>query len=474
MGTLKKNVFYQTVYQMLIIILPFITAPYVARVLGAENSGIYSYTYTIANYFVIFGMLGLEQYGNRCIAKVRNNYDKMCEVFSELLLLHVIISGVIIGVYGLYILVFASQYSIVFIIQSMYVISCLFDINWFFFGIEQFKITVVRNSLIKILTVVSIFIFVRNREDLNIYTFILSISTLISQIAIWPMLRKFVKFKKVPFSSLRNHMKPLIILFIAVIAANLNRMIDKLMLGKFGIMNDLGCYDYADKIIRIPLSLIAAIGTVMLSKMSNLYANEDQKESEKILDVSAYIVLIVSFAMAFGIAAIAPEFINIYLGKEYAESSLLLMILSLSIPLVGWNNYVRTQILIPRELDKIYTRAVTIGAIINIAINLILIPLYSARGAAIATIVSYLAISIMQTIPLREQGNLRKYLSYTIFPICAGLIMYCCVRVVNLFIRGLVVSLVTEIVVGVLVYMLLTFIYVKKSKPEILKLIRIK
>ncbi len=469
MESLKKNFLYQCLYQVLIVILPLITAPYVARVLGVDNSGVYSFTNTIANYFVVFGMLGLEQYGNRSIAKVRNNQDEMNRVFSELLILHILVSIVAIFIYFVYCLTFTQEYRPIFLLQGFYVVSTLFDVNWFFFGIEKFKLTVTRNTVIKILSVAATFLFVKTRDDLGIYTFILSFSMLLSQLVVWPMLRKYVKFVRVPFDSLKKHWKPLLLLFVAVIAANLNRMIDKAMLGWFGRISDLGCYDYADRIIRIPLSLIAAVGTVMLSRMSSIFAKEDNEAAKKILDVSACLVLLLSFGMGFGIAAIAPEFVVWFLGKEYTGTIILLKILAASIPLVGWNNYIRTQILIPQEMDMIYTKAVTIGAIVNIVINCGLIYFIGARGASIATVISYAVILVIQIIPLVRQ--IKDTFKYVAFPIVAGFIMYGAVRISSLITDKLFISVVIELIVGVIVYGGLSVAYLKIRQPKILKTI---
>jgi O-antigen/teichoic acid export membrane protein len=469
MASLKKNFVYQTLYQVLAIVLPLISAPYIARVLGAENSGIYTYTNAIANYFVVFGMLGLEQYGNRCIARARNNYEDMCSVFSELLLLHFIIAVAVICVYFAYIIIFPVRYFSFFLIQGFYVVSALFDINWFFFGIENFKLTVVRNSIIKILSFAALFVFVKDGDDLGIYTFIMSFSVFLSQISTWPLLKKYVCLKKVKIHSLKRHIKPMIILFIAVIAANLNRMIDKVMLGWVGHTYALGCYDYADRIIRIPLSFIAAFGTVMLSKMSNLFAANDTKEANKLLDMSACLILMLSFAMGGGIAAIAPEFVALYLGEAYKETGILLTILALSIPLVGWNNFVRTQMLIPKQLDGIYTKAVLSGAITNILINCVLINLFSARGAAVATVISYFVISVIQTVCLIKDTYIKQYLEYAVYPLSISVVMYFLVRCCSAFTNSGILNLLIEIGVGTVFYGFSMIIYLKIKKPTIIR-----
>ena len=456
MSSLKKNFIYQALYQILVILLPLISAPYIARVLGVENSGIFSYTNVVANYFLVFGMLGIEQYGSRCIAKVRNNKEKLNQVFSELLFVHIIVSVIVIIIYGIYCLL-SEKYKIVFLLQSLYVISVLFDINWFFFGIENFKITVIRNVIIKILSFISIFVFVRGQNGLYIYTFIMTFSTLLSQIILWPTLKKYVSIKKVTFSEMKHHIKPLIILFIAVIAANLNRMIDKLMLGAFDKINDLGCYEYADRIIRVPLSIITAFGTIMLSRMSNLVENEKENKEKinRMINVTAFYLFIMLFAMAAGVSAIAPEFIKVYLGNDYNGTIILLQILSISIPIVGWNNFVRTQILIPREMDKIYTKSVIIGAMINIIANMILIPIFSAKGAALATIISYSVILILQTLGIKKVCNLKEIYKYGIYPFLVSIAMFLLVRVVAIHVNNVIVSLLLEMFIGATIYLIL-------------------
>lgn len=469
MNSLKRNFTYQIAYQVLNLILPLISAPYIARVLGADNSGIYSYTNVIANYFVVFGMLGIEQYGNRCIARVRDRHSEMNIVFSELFLLHIIMSVFIIAFYFIYVLFVNDNYTEIFLIQGMYVISILFDVNWFFFGIEKFKITVIRNSIVKIISFASIFIFVKNNTDLPIYTCIMSLSILVSQIIILPQIKKYVSLKRVTLKGMIKHILPMIILFIAVIAANMNRMIDKVMLGWFNNMHDLGCYDYADRIIRIPLSLIAAFGTIMLSKMSNLFANKNNKQINSVLDISSSLILVLSIGMGFGVAAIAPEFINWYLGASYRGTDNLLFILSLSIPLVGWNNFIRTQILIPMQLDIVYTKAVSIGAICNILINLFLINLFGAYGASIATVISYLIISIIQTKSLIKSTQILKYLNSAKILTIGGILMFILIRVIALCFTNDFVSLTIEIIVGFLFYSVFAFIYLKIKKPYIIK-----
>ena len=141
-ASIKKNLVFQMFYELLVIVLPLITSPYIARTIGAEGLGQFSYTYSVATYFVLFSMLGLKNYGSRVIAQTRNDKKKLNETFSGLLVIHIVVSALCVGVYVLYALTVQTDRLLVWI-QGAYVLSALFDISWFYFGLEKFKLTVI-------------------------------------------------------------------------------------------------------------------------------------------------------------------------------------------------------------------------------------------------------------------------------------------------------------------------------------------
>lgn len=165
---------YSMAYQVLIMVLPLITAPYLSRVVGAEGTGIYSYTYSIAQYFVYFAMLGISNYGNRSIAKVRENIGQRNYTFSSIYQLQILTSLVAIVIYLLYCFVFVHENRNISLLQGFFVLSAIFDISWLFWGMENFKVTVTRQMLVKICSAICIFLFVKSPLDLWKYTTILS------------------------------------------------------------------------------------------------------------------------------------------------------------------------------------------------------------------------------------------------------------------------------------------------------------
>ncbi|MEH7495911.1 flippase, partial [Neobacillus niacini] len=452
MASLKKNLIYQSAYQIIVILLPLITAPYISRVLGAEGIGIYSYTFSVANYFVLFSMLGLNNYGNRQIAIVRDNKTKLNQTFSNIFALHFLISTLVLVAYISYVLIFVQENKIYAMIAFMYIVAAMFDINWFFFGIENFKITVTRNIIIKILTASCIFYFVKESNDLWLYIAIMGIGTFISQSLVWIVVKRYVRFVKPAWADMKEHMKPLLVLFIPVLAVSLYKIMSKIMLGNMTDSIQVGLYENSEKIVNIPMGLITAVGVVMLPRMSNISATLDFNRAESYIMKSMQYVMIAACAWSFGIGAIAPEFAPIFFGEEFKASGVLMQGLAITIPFIAFANVIRTQFLIPNKYDHIYVKSVVLGAIVNIICNLIFIPKMLAVGAVIGTVLAEITVCLYQSIAVRNKIQIYQYLKKSIYFIILGLCMAGIVRIIGSTMEASIVSITIEITLGILLF----------------------
>ena len=249
MNNPKKNFIYTIIYQMLIIIIPLITAPYLARVIGAKGVGIYSYTYSIVYYFMLLTMLGVNNYGNRTIAKVRDNKIKLSKNFWSIYIIQLTMGIIMLIIYFGYVMFFDNQYKNIALLQSLYIVSSILDINWFFFGLEEFKKTITRSSFVKISNVILIFIFIKTKSDVWKYTIIMAGMTCISQWILWVFIKNKISFVKIKLSDITKHIKPNLVLFIPVIAVSLYKIMDKIMLGSLINVTEVGFYDISYKLI---------------------------------------------------------------------------------------------------------------------------------------------------------------------------------------------------------------------------------
>lgn len=458
---MKKNIIYNLAYQVLAIILPFITAPYLSRVIGADGVGIYSFSHSIALYFTYFTLLGLTNYGNRTIASVQENHKERSRLFCEIYALQVVCFAISIIVYLAYSFCFASD-RIAAIIMTLTVISSVFDINWFFFGMEKFKLTVIRNMIIKVLTVVAIFCFVKSKDDLYIYFFIMSIGFLASQLCLWPFLKSMVIFKKPRLRNVLTHFKPNLVLFVPVIAVSIYKIMDKVFLGYMSTMAQVGYYESAERIITIAATMITAVGTVMLPRMTSLVSENKLEKSKQYIDKTMMVVLAYTNAVLFGILAVAKEFSIVYYGSDFLTTGYIMMYLAITVVFLGIGNVIRTQYLIPNKQDRVYLISAILGAVVNFVVNLILIPKFEAIGAAIGTIFAEATVCIYQSFHARKELNLRLYFRWELVFFGIGVLMYGIISLLPTF-ENEILTLFLHMAVGATVYMVIAGVYIIKK-----------
>ena len=464
MNSIGKNFLYNAAYQILLILLPLITTPYISRILGADGIGTYSYTYTIANYFMLLAMLGVKNYGNRSIAAVREDRLRLSSTFWQIYGLQFWCALAALVLYFGYVLLFEREYTLIALVQGIYVLSGLLDISWFFFGMEAFKITVLRNIAIRLINLVCIFLLVRTREDLWKYTLIMTLGALVSQGYLWFYLRRFVDWCRPKVREMARHMRAELLLFIPVIAVSLYKMMDKVMLGQMSAITQVGYYESVEKIINIPLGVITALGTVMLPRMSNLVAKGKRKESRQYIYHSMLFAVFLASAMCFGMIGIARDLVPIFLGDAYLPCIPLLQAMAPTVLFIAWANVIRTQYLIPNKMDWSYIVSVMIGAGVNLVINGLLIPRLDAMGAVIGTICAEGSVCLCQTIMVRKQLEIKRYVRDTFPLFLVGLAMLILIEIISRLTDNPAVLLL-EIAAGGIFYVLAAALYLIVLKP---------
>lgn len=456
MNSIKKNFLYNVFYQILIMFVPLVTTPYISRILGSEGIGQFSYAYSVASYYVMFIMLGLNNYGNRTIAKVRDDREQLRKVFWSIYFMQGILGFFICCIYFIYCGFISKTFDISFVV-GLYVVSACFDINWFFFGMEKFRFTVIRNTIIKILSAISIFIFVKESSDVIIYCLIMTLATLIGQLSLWPYIFKEIRFYKPQFSEVIVHIKPNLFLFLTVIAVSLFKVFDKIMLGLMATKAEVGFYESSEKIIQIPISLITALGTVMLPRMTNMIANKDLY-SHKLLYYSILFAMFISTSLSFGIMCISKQFVPLFYGESFEKCISLFVILLPSCLFLAFANVIRTQYLLPHQMDTAYVVSAFLGAGVNIIINLLLINKCGAVGAAIGTFFAEGTVCFYQVWQVRKFLPIGKYIRESIPFIMSGIIMY--LVLFNFEIKGwsLFQLLLIKILLGIAIYLVVLIV----------------
>lgn len=460
-----KNYLYNLSYQLLLIILPIITTPYVSRVLGAKGVGTYSYTNSITQYFILLGCIGLNLYGQREIAYYQNDIKKRNRTFFELLFLRFITLTISIIVFY-FTMVLHSKYSYIFIIQVLDIIASIFDISWFFQGIEDFQKTVLRNFVVRIICVSLIFMFVKSPNDLQLYVLCYSGTLLLGNLSLWLYMPKYVSRSDIKNINIKRHIKPAVMLFLPQIATSIYTLLDKTMIGY--ITNDtseVAYYEQSQTLIKTVMTVITSLGTAMMPRIANLFKNEKHEEIRIYMQNSIKFVLVLAIPFTFGIMAIAKGFVPWFFGSGYEKVIPNIELIAPIIIFIGMTTVTGTQYLLPLRRQKEYTLSVIIGCAINVVLNGVLIVVLKSIGAAIATFVAELIILIVQLYYLRNDFDLKyimsQFIKYSLF----GLAMFCIVKYVSSFFDISIISTFIEITVGGVVYILLLII----SKDSIIR-----
>ena len=463
---LKTNFIYNLAYQILAIILPLITAPYVTRVLGSHNTGVYSYTQAFANYFYLFAMLGVNNYGNRTIASVRDDPEKLKTNFWEIYVFQFAL-GVLVNVcYLLYCLFFVGEDTLVYYMQFFYVASAVFSINWLCFGLEQFRLTTVRNIIVRVGMAAAVFLFVRDKGDLPVYTAIIAGGSLISVLVVWPFVMKHVPFKLPTWKGIVRHIKPNLVLFWPVVAVSLYHIMDKLMLGAMSTKDEVSFYTYAENIVQIPNTLILALDNVMMPRMSNLYANHQDEKALKLFKAVMAFAMLAAAAMSFGLMGVGPVFAPWFYGVDFSRCGLYIALLSPIIVFKGWAGALRTQYIIPKKKEKIYIISLSTGAVVNLILNALLIPKLAGAGAVIGTIAAEFSVCFLQFLLIRKEIPIREFMTNGFSFVLIGGIMYALIRLISGFGGTGVLTMAIQVAAGGTLYMLLAAFYMIKIRHE--------
>ncbi|MEH8137534.1 oligosaccharide flippase family protein [Gallibacterium anatis] len=460
MNSIKKNFIYNIFYQILILFIPIITLPYVSRNLGVENIGIYAYHFSVSVVFGIFILLGNVNYGNRAIARISvGTKELISRTFWSIYVIQILFGLGILIIYILYSLFFSDDIKLS-LIQGIYLISVILDVNWFFYGLEKFKITILRNFFIKIITLLSIFLLVKNENDIYIYAFILSFSSLLSQLVLWLFIRKYIYFIFPKFDNIIPHIRSTLLLFIPVIAVSLYVYVSKIILGNLGNLDEVGYFEYSSRLIAIPSMAIWSLGTVMFPRISSMIFSGEKDNIFKYIHISFLFSTFLSIPMSFGIIGIVNEFVPLFFGNNFDKCKILIPILISSSIFVSWAEVIRTQYLLPNRKDNIYVLSVIYAAVINIIINFLLTPSYGSVGAAIATLITEAFVCLYQVISIRNELNFSKYIKQSIFFVFIGFIMFLCILCIPKIYNDFFTILI-KMSIGSFIYMCPCYIYFK-------------
>ena len=451
-----KNYLYNLSYQILTIILPIITVPYVTRIFTSEDLGNYGFYNSIVSYFSLFAMLGIGIYGTKQIAAARD----VSSTFWNIYAIQLIASILALFVYVMTLLSISKMSGIVPIILGIVLLTKMIDISWLFTGKEDFKKITLRNTMVKVAGVISIFTFIKSSEDLYLYIFLIVIFDFLGQFVMWIPAKKFIKRPSFDTKIIKKNLHPIVLLFLPQVAISLYVVLDRTLLGLLGSYSDVGIYEQGQKLTSILLTVVSSLGVVMLPRVANLLSERKEKEAQNMVKFSFILYNLIIFPMIFGLIAINEVFVKLFLGQNFQDVKYVLYIIVFNIMFIGWTNILGYQVLVVRNKNKEFMLSTTIPAFVSVAVNIAVIPFFGYIGASITSVVVETLVFTIQWYYSRNIINKNLLFNKDLAKIiCSSLVMFGAVMLCKIMLGfDGIVGLVIYLVVGGISYLAMIFL----------------
>ena len=402
--SVKFNFIMNIVLTMSNFIFPLITFPYVSRVLGASGTGKVSFAISVVSYFTMVAALGVPTYGIRAAAKVRDDQEKLNRTTQEILIIHLFMMVIVSIVYIMAILFvprFQSDRTL-FLVVGISILLDPLGVNWLYQGLEQYGYIAKRSIFLKFIGVILMFMFIHSPDDYVFYGVTSILASAGSNVLNFINLRKYISLKPVGNYDIKQHLKPILILFAQVVAVNIYTNLDNVMLGFMKTDVDVGLYAAAVKVKTILTSLVTSLGAVLLPRLS-YYIMEGKKEEFQGLIKKAYnFVIVIAFPLMLFTIFYAKDCLIFLSGNEFIGATLAMQIIAPTILLIGLSNLLGIQVLTPLNKEKQLVYSVVAGALVDLILNIIFIPKMGAAGASLGTLVAEFVVLTVQILYLKD------------------------------------------------------------------------
>ena len=451
-----KNYLYNLSYQILTIILPIITVPYVTRIFTSEVLGNYIFYNSIVSYFSLFAILGIGVYGTKQIAAASD----VSSTFWNIYAIQLIASILAIVVYLIVAFSIPQMSGVIPLIVGITLFANMMDISWLFSGKEDFKKITIRNIVVRLIGVISIFTFVKSSDDLYLYVFLIVIFDFLGQFVMWVPAKKFIKRPSFNAKVIKKNLHPIVLLFLPQVAISLYVVLDRTLLGLLGSYSDVGIYEQGQKLISILLKVVSSLGVVMLPRVANLLSERRDKEAQNMVKFSFILYNLIIFPMIFGLIAVNEVFVKLFLGQNFQDVKYVLYVIVFNIMFVGWTNILGYQVLVVRNKNKEFMLSTTIPAFVSVAVNIAVIPFFGYIGASITSVVVETLVFAIQWYYSRNIINKNLLFNKDLVKIvCSSLVMFGAVMLCKMTL-GLdgIIGLIIYLAVGGISYLGMLFL----------------
>lgn len=387
--SLTQNAVYNILYKLVTALYPLVAVTYVSHILQAERMGMVSYAQNIVSYFAVFAALGLPSYGVREIAKLGEKKQERSKIFFELFIINALATTLSYLAYLALVNAVPKFYSnkSLYMIAGIQILLNYINVDWFFQGIEEYKYISIRSIVVKIAALILLPVFIHTPDDYINYALIYCLAIAGNNIFNIVKIRNYLEYRRIHYSIL-PHLKAIVVLLGVSIAVEIYVMIDTTMLGIFCNDEIVGCYSNAIKLTRMVNSIAAALGAVLMPRLSKIYQDKDLGKYNELVNSGVKVMLIIAIPAAVGLIVLSSPIVYLFFGESFAQAIPLLRILALMIPVVVCNTILGGQVLVTVNRENKYIVCVSAAAVINVVLNGLFIPRFGATSAAVASLIS--------------------------------------------------------------------------------------
>ena len=426
MQQIRKNVLYNVLLNVSRVLFPFITAPYLSRVLEPDGVGLSDFANYYASFFALVALLGIPTYGVREVAKRRSSPEALQSTVSELFSITFFSSLALTVVYLVSLLVVGqlNENFPIFFIAGVTLYLAPLRTEWYYQGMEQFGYITARSLIIKTLSVICLFLFVRTKSDLIIYVILNALCSIANDL--WnflKMIRSGIR-PRITVHGLRPHMRPALLLLASSLAVSVYTMLDTEMLGFMADYEQVGYYGRAANISRMLLMAVTSISIAVIPRVAQSAEVQNYAKVEDIINKSFAVVSFLAIPMSVGLCCIAPAFAPLFYGELFVGTSVPLMIMSFDVLIIGLNNLIAMQGLVGMGHDGLFLKSVLSGSAVNVLMNLLLIPRLGAIGAAIASVAAEFLVLLVSAVYFYRRTPVRIHNFSVLWKGVAGSLLF--------------------------------------------------
>ena len=474
-----KNYIYNLIQQVLLVVSPLITIPFLSRSLGAEGIGTYSYAFALTNYFTLVATLGCDVYGRREISYVKNSLMDRGKKFWSIQIIKTICTLLVSVAYIIFSL--NNSNKTLLLILTFHLINVPLNIGWFYQGTEKFKKITIRTIFLKLAELLFVVFCIHSKNDLIKYTFGSSFINFLTFFVLWLDIKNDIKFEKITLKDVKYDLKNCLQFFLPAIATSVYTLLDKTMLGILTRgYTENGYYEQAQKINIVLLRVVLSLGLVLLPQIAGAFKEGNKKQVKDLVNKSGKYVFFISLPIALGLICISDNFVPWFFGNGYNKVSELLKLSGFILIVQGLDDVFGMQYLVNVGKQKQYIISIFSGALTNFIFNLILIPKFASAGAIIASFIGELVIVLVQMYYVKDNINLKRFFQQSKNYVIASLSMLILIPLNN-FLKVSILNTVIMTGLGMIIYFITLFILkddtlinvIKKIKDKI-KLKRIK